>query len=606
MFSRCFQLLLIISLLLFFNKTIANAQNIQDKVKFFNGSTDIHGNTESLIALNKINIFQEVEDLGNTNNKDKIYFQADEINSKGDIITLRKNASLYLPEYQLELEANIIKLNKLTKILTATGHVLIKVQDNLIHNDYFELDLEKKISNIQEIETFSKQAKITAKTAELEDKDKYITAVYRQGEIITTEPIRISTGSIYRGTRRGSFRFLKNQSEQDSGDIDKRSYILSANQVKYTPDRVQNNIFLSRPRVEFKNFPVPLILPSWFLTAGESSEQMLTPLIGNTPKTGAGDFNIGPQVNLVIGDPKKEQTFRFAPFFQMGDNLGYGGMLKYDTKRLDALLAYGSSKDRGLAEVSYKLNKNTNLAYGWNSYTGGGITEQFASLQNTQSLEVPFIRELFEGEAIYFFNSLSGFKDSEKLRREENNRISDLQTDALTDNKLEQWGARYESVLSARTKPLIELGNTDNNIGFNILLSSRFRAYTTGNLLGTFSFTPNVRLHLNKFLDLETGYSSQLISGESPFGFDQIVEGQSSVYNNFDLNLFSWLTIGGQSTYSFTRDEFVSQEARIIVGPEDCKLLVGYDPVFQRINVGINILLPNLIKYGKLSYFDRK
>lgn len=601
---RPFSLVLIIcALLLINNGLLVHAQNVQKKVRFFNGGTEIHGNTQEFTALKKINIFQQ-DDINS--DKDKIFFEADEITSEGDIVTLRKNASLYLPHYKLELEANTINLNKKTKILTATGHVLIKVQDNLIHNNYFELDLENKTSNIEEVETFSKQAKITARKAEFKDTDKYLLAVYRQGQIQTEEPIRISTGSISRNTVTGSFRFLKNQNQQDAGGVSNRSYILSARELKYTPDRVQNNIFLSRPRIEFKKFPIPLILPSWFLTAGESSEQMLTPLIGNTPKTGAGDFNIGPQVNLVLGDPKKEHTLRFAPFFQMGDELGYGGMVQYDTKRLDALLAYGSSKDRGLAETSYKLNKNTNLQYGWNSYIGGGITEHFASINNIQKLEIPFIRELFENEKVYLFNSLSAIRDSEQLRNEENNRISDLQTEALTDNDLEQWGGRYETRLSARTKPLIEFGNTDNNIGFNVLLSSRFRAYTTGDLLGTFSFTPNIRLHLNKILDLEAGYNSQLITGESPFGFDQVVEGQSSIYNNFDLNIFSWLSIGGHSTYSFTRDEFVSQEARVIIGPEDFKLLVGYDPVFQRVNVGINILLPNLIKYGKLSYLDKK
>ena len=191
---------------------------------------------------------------------------------------------------------------------------------------------------------------------------------------------------------------------------------------------------------------------------------------------------------------------------------------------------------------------------------------------------------------------------------EENNLISRLQRDSLggNSNTKDKSGLRFQQTLALRTKPLIEIGSEKYNIGLAVVASSTARAYTTGDFNAFVNGGPRLRTHLNRFADIELGYDFLAPTGQSPFGFDQVIQGQQSVSANADFNFSSWFSLGGYSVYSLTRREFVAQQARMTIGPEDFKILLGYDPVFKRFNFGFTLLFDDKIKFNQFTYRERK
>ena len=198
-------------------------------------------------------------------------------------------------------------------------------------------------------------------------------------------------------------------------------------------------------------------------------------------------------------------------------------------------------------------------------------------------------------------------EDSQSLRDEENNIISDLQGDSVGSASSNQWVGRAQNSIGARTKPIIKIGTDKNNLQFTVWGALISRAYTTGDMTMLGILRPAAALNLHDRVRLIAGYSltERFNDEKSPVGFDQIVEGTSSVFGDASILLTDWLSIGGHVFYSLSRSEFVSQETRLIIGPQDLKLMIGYDPVFKRVNAGININFAGPLHFRRMTYESR-
>lgn len=543
----------------------------------------------------------------NENKQDQAQFEGDQVdfNQATNIVTITGNAILYLLKDDIKLAADKIEYYSDKELLKAYGNVLLTGKDQVTFSKYMEIKVNNNEAFFEEVKSQLASASIEAKTGTITSTKTINSANYQNGEFDLPAPIRLVANPATVET----FRFNKAlQADSKTSLINGPSFSISTNRVNYYPDRIQNNLFLSGTKLKFKKFPLTLPFPYGVFTAGESTQQMFGMVLGNTPRTGAGDFNIGPKLSFVLGDPAKTRAFSLAPFVQTGSRSGYGGMVQYTDPRNNALLAYGSAKARGLAEVSSRLTAHNNFIYGWNSYMGGGITKQLIQLNDQRSVKIPYIGTALEGNSIYSLVDLSYITDSQNLRDEENNLISRLQRDSLggNSNTKDKSGLRFQQTLALRTKPLIEVGSEKYNIGLAVVASSTARAYTTGDFNAFVNGGPRLRTHLNRFADIELGYDFLAPTGASPFGFDQVIQGQQSVSANADFNFSSWFSLGGSSVYSLTLKEQVAQQVRVTIGPEDFKILLGYDPVFKRFNFGFTLLFDDKIKFNQFTYRERK
>ncbi|MDX1917791.1 MAG: hypothetical protein SFT81_01425 [Candidatus Caenarcaniphilales bacterium] len=548
----------------------------------------------------------EVEAIGLFTEEEKkrqAKFQGDQVvydpDSEG--FTLIGNASIVIPEQNLELVADQIEYKPKESKLIANGHVLVSGKDQATISEELEIMLDGNSALLDDLRTQVTGATLTAESGKLTSSKTRRNAEYTRGSFDFDQFIAIGEpriGNVF------SLKLAENLANGPSRVIaNGQSFTLSARTINYYPDRVQNNIVVRGGRLSFKKFPITI--PVYPITAGDSTEQMFTFVAGNTPRTGAGDFNLGPKFNLVVGDPKDGRAISATPFFQTGRSTGAGGALEYNDPRLHALIGYGSARNRGISEVQARLTKYNNLFYGWNSYLGGGITRQFLQLNDRRQFHVPFLSNFMEGDVITLLSDVSYFTDSQALRNSEANLFSRLQSTNAAVNKGDRSAVRFQQTLAFSTKPIIEFGTPDYNIGIKGNSSSTVRYYSTGDLNAFTIIGPSVKAHGSHFFDVEAGYNQLIQENVSPFGFDQLIQGKSSAFVNGDLNLTNWLSIGGFAVYSFSRERFTAQQARIIIGPDDFKIALGWDPVRRQVNLGFNLLFGDKVDYKKLHYKEK-
>lgn len=539
------------------------------------------------------------------NNARAIDYSADTLIYKKNqqLITLKGNAKLDISPDNIHIEADIIDYYSAEQKFIATGHVVIINKDQVSYASLFTIDFETQDINLADVTTDIQEFNIQADSARVYKTDRFQRGSYVDGKVDFDQSFNLSTIKMLGLENTNNDHLLSSFNSTKDIKDDERHFQLEANYIKYTDDRIQNNIFVSRPRIRLKKSNLRIPLPSLFLTGGESSQQMFTPIFGNNPQTGAGDFNLGVLTSVVVGKPENEHAIHFGPFAQFGSNLGGGLMAGYTTPKLDALVAYGSAKDRGLAEIQYALTDNINLVYGRNSYLGGGITSHLFQIKDNRALKIPFIGRVLEDESINIATDLSGVEDSQLLRNQENNIISNLQN-SITTNSSTQWVGRAQNVISARTKPIIKVGTDSNNVKVNLWGALMSRAYTTGDVTMLGSVQPSVAATIKNRVFATVGYNhTERFNNEtSPVGFDQIIQGNSSVFLDSHVKITDWLSAGTHIFYSLSRDEFISQESRIILGPKDFKLMLGYDPVFKRFRAGFNIDFAGPFYFNRMTY----
>jgi hypothetical protein len=124
-----------------------------------------------------------------------------------------------------------------------------------------------------------------------------------------------------------------------------------------------------------------------------------------------------------------------------------------------------------------------------------------------------------------------------------------------------------------------------------------FRFYDTGDILAVSRFGPAFEMRYDD-LSFEIDYLFATITGESPFIFDQFIDGSQSVIIDGDYKVNKWFSIGSLLTYNMERERFVRNEFRTEFGPQDFKLRFSYDVVRNQMYLGFNV------QYGEPVKFD--
>lgn len=560
-------------------------------------------NTESTKTNEEKKINSNPISLTSKNSSNKAHFEGDDVNydpESGSFI-IQGSAQLNISDQGINLSADRIEYLPKESKLKALGNVLVNGKGQLTFSKNLEINLNNNDTYLDGVRTETPLASIIGKEGFIRTNKTSRYAQYKDGNFKSSIPVRLG------GSPLGNFqsyRLIQNYEDMQNNVLgENQSYSIKANNITYHPDRIQNNLIIRGASLKFKDIPFKLPIPFYIMTAGDSSQQMFGLTMGNNPRTGAGDFNLGPKLSFVLGNPKNKRALAISPFVQTGSSLGYGGMMQYTDTRNNAMLGYGTSKKRGLAEIKTALTPHNNLVYGWNSYIEGGITKQYAQLNDKRTIKIPFIGGLLVNNGINSFADFSFINDSQNLRNAENNRLSKLQKDSLGENNFsDKLGFRLQESFSFSTKPIFEIGTAKYNAALRLDSLSSARLYTTGDYNLFTSFAPMVRVHGNKFTDFELGYQQLLPMGQSPFGFDQVIQGQQSFIGNGDFNLSKWFSIGGGGIYSISRSDWVSQQIRITAGPEDFKLSVGFDPVRKQFNFSFNLMFNDKIDYRKFSY----
>jgi hypothetical protein len=379
------------------------------------------------------------------------------------------------------------------------------------------------------------------------------------------------------------------------------SYKFTARKMTYERYKEDGNLTVFGGKVRFGNFNMPIPVPKFTMTVGQSNRRVVfpvTPLITNNLQMGG--TSIGPNFNFSEG---KTGVFSVAPLVQFGgttgtddkSSIGAGARIGFRNAKISSHFAYGSVSKLAVADFKYQFAPNLKFQSGLNRFLEDGIfgvrrAHLIGEVVHTHSIgNIPFIASLS-------FRSAAGWmQDTPDLL----NRTPDFAKLFTPTTASKITASRIQEQITAISHPLFALG--DDKVGAKFLLYGGvgLKGYSTGDFLGLGQFGPILDVKLNR-VRFQTGYTQSGTTGRSPFQFDQFIQGTRSTYLSGDVKLSKWLTVGGIAGYNLDSKLLYQKTISAAIGPEDFKLLISRDMIRGISRYGFDVILGAPIPFNKL------
>lgn len=514
-------------------------------------------------------------------------------------------AEVYIPSRKAHLYADTISYDSERNLLEAFGDIKIVQSDNIIYGKYISFNTSSNTYKMDEPRLFINGLKLKSRIVESVYKEKKndeseTVLTFKDGVAAFDQPI-----SIYAHGNRTNTRYSKNierynkRRKIDWNDLsDKSALRYSAKEIYIDNTRTKNNLKIKGARVwlsEHLSIPSPVHITT---TVGEgANSQFKGPVIGTRERIGG--FALGPRFFLETNPG----VFSLVPLVQIGDGpeFGAGAIATFNTPNDNTALmvGYGSLHDRFIGKFQQNIYKNKIRfdalinQFIENSIFGASQVGQYYHLSATDRYNLPFIDD--RGMKVRISGGWA--KDNTDLYSgdEERNLIEGFDGDQNVRNEHEGFRADLET--SFYTEPIWRKGNELYNVSIRGRGQGAFRFYDTGDFQTIGRFGPAIEARIDN-LSFEIDYLFAAVGGESPFIFDQFIDGSQSILFDGDYKVNKWFSVGTLLTYNLTRDTFVRNELRAEVGPQDFKIRLAYDTVRNQINIGFNVL------FGEPTAFD--
>jgi hypothetical protein len=516
------------------------------------------------------------------------------------------NAEVFLPDRDAKLYADRITYDTEKKLIQAFGNIKVDQKTNEIYGEYASFDLGENSLEMESPRLFLSGIKLKArelKSKYIEKKnEKYTELHFKNGVVALDDPIVVYSHATQVSTlySREIADYNRNRKIDWNDLSDKSSLRYSAKEIRIDNTKKINNLRINGARVWInKNLsvPSPFHITS---TIGEGGQTKFKgPVIGNRERLGG--FLLGPRFYKEID----KGIFSFVPVLQIGDGPEFGAGListfntPNDTTAIK--IGYGSLKNRFIGSFHQDVIKKyfqVNALY--NQFKRDSIfgASQVGQLYETSSqfrLHLPFV----DDRGIRVHAAAGWAKDNIELFNGQRREDLSEEREGVPARE-EHSGFRTELEASLYTQPIWRYGNELYNISLRGRGQAAMRLYDTGDFNTIARFGPALQARLDN-LAFEIDYLFAAIGGESPFLFDQFIDGNQSVIFDGDYIVNKWFSVGTVVTYNINRDKFVRNEIRAELGPQDFKIRLGYDLVRNQFDLGFNVLYGEPIKYDALN-----
>ena len=243
--------------------------------------------------------------------------------------------------------------------------------------------------------------------------------------------------------------------------------------------------------------------------------------------------------------------------------------------------------------VRLRVLKNQNISNPGS--VGASQVGEFAGVEQQVRINLPFVDKR---QKITISNTAGFVRDNADLFSDRRVRqFRRLRNKDLGDDFGTMFTEHFASFYSA---PFFRLGNEIYNVSLRTRNRGTFRFYGTGDFLGVLRYGPAIEARI-KNLAFEIDYLLANTGGESPFLFDQFIDGRQAVQFDGDYKVNDWISVGTLTSYNLGRQNFTRSRLRTVFGPKDLKLRVSYDIVDRQIRFGMNAILGYPVDFDKLD-----
>lgn len=508
------------------------------------------------------------------------------------------NAVATIAGQNSRLEADMILFDQNSQVLDARGNVKIIREGQLTTGSAFKFKVGADEYLITDPDTEVGGAQIIARQGFGEGQGM----TFKQGTLDLPAPVHIARNPFF-GTIQSSEDTYAKDLHPEAYVPQDPSFVFKARKMVYERYKDSGNVTVFGGKLKFKHFTVPL--PKFVTTVGKESRVTfpVTPMIGNNIQVGG--LNVGPNFNYAVG---KTGTFSWAPLLQSGgrrvmadgsvSNTGkYGGgfRIAYQGKRLSGNLAYGSVSNLLVGDVRYIVNQRTTLQAGINRFLPDGLfgsnrARAIAEVVNWRGFGgIPFVSGIS-------LRSSAGWMSDQPSLVNLSPQYAKLFTQTTTKITT---GFRVQEQLMANSEPIFNIGDKKYGASMNLFGGVAAKAYSTGDALLMGQFGPVLNVNLNR-IRLQGQLAKSGVRGQSPFVFDQFIQGSKSGVVGGDVKLTKWLTVGGNLGYNFNAKLLYQRSISAAIGPEDFKVLLTRDTIRGINRFGFDVLMGQRVPFNKL------
>jgi hypothetical protein len=536
---------------------------------------------------------------------------ADEINynEENNYYEAIGNAEAFIPSKNATLYADKITFTSETSLLEAIGDIRVVQGTNVTYGTYMSFNTTSNEYELNEPKLFVNGLKLKARVAEstyydqnkAENKKNKNEIKFIDGVAAFDEPIALyrygaTIGSNY-GRDVNNYNLHKRAVKWQDIE-DKSSLKYSAEEIFVDQTRKTNNVRIKGARVWLNDklsIPSPVHITT---TVGEGADTKFKgPVLGTRERIGG--FAFGPRFFLE----KDYGIYSFVPLVQVGNGpeFGAGAIATFNTPgdRTALMAGYGTLHNRVIGSVHQYLGHTLHINGLVNQFKRDSIfgLSQVGQLYELASVFKVKLPAVFEERGMRTRIAAGWASDNASLYTDDEG--DNLRVERERETLREHDGFRSEIEASVYTKPVWRIGTEFYNASLRARGQGAFRFYGTGDYLTIGRFGPALEARFDN-LAFEIDYLFAAVSGESPFLFDQFIDGNQSVIFDGDYKVNKWFSVGTLLTYNLDRSRFVRSEVRTEFGPDDFKLRLSYDTVRNQIDLGFNMLFGDPVKYDNL------
>ncbi|MBX9686518.1 MAG: hypothetical protein K2X27_07435 [Candidatus Obscuribacterales bacterium] len=509
------------------------------------------------------------------------------------------NAVATIAGQDARLEADMILYDQASEMLDARGNVKIVRQGQVSTGSSFKFKVSSDEYLITSPDTEVQGTNVIARTG-YGAKDGLR---FREGTMELPEPIMLSRNTFY-GTVNSANETFHKTIHPDAYIPEKPSFVFKARKMVYERYKESGNLTVFGGKLMFGKFGVPL--GKFTATVGKEANVTfpVTPFVGNNIMVGG--INLGPMFNTALpGD----RVFSWAPLVQFGGrneaytnanqtkrgSIGAGFRMSFRGKKLSANLAYGSVSNILVGDVKYRMNDKQMFQGGINRFIPNGLfgsqrARAIAEFVDTRGVgNIPYL------QGITFRSSAGWASDSPALLNTtpEYKQLFKIQNGNITN------AYRLQEQIMTSTQPIFSVGNQRTGATMNFFGGVAGRGYSTGDTMLMGQVGPVFNLNLNK-LRLQGSVMKSGVNGQSPFVFDQYIQGNQSGQFGGSFKICKWLDIGGNLGYNMDNKMFYQKQISAAIGPDDFKFLISHDTIRGINRFGFDFMYGQPIPFNKL------
>ncbi len=508
------------------------------------------------------------------------------------VITAHGNVEITLLDQGVTLYADNVVFDKVANTIAANDKVLIKKNGLEVTGDYIFIDLNEENALISRPVSSLYQMEINAKEANLHEN----VVTQTDGSIL----FKKSAPFFFRSGKRGPRleNMLVKEEDKLSDDLEEGRYKVKVTKMVINSEK-EHDTFLVQKATIYKDGKKFLTLPRTKFYTNKNHDYAEGDFIEIGSKRDAGVY-IGPGVVFKL---PKGAALKAVPFVSYKNEIGFGGLLRFNSGTNETYLLYGTQRDKFIGRGIQDLDDNLRLEYATNDY----MNEWFLGRARPK-----YGISLVYDKSYLNKSFLGGERDMTFTHRVSGGWYKDINEDKyfreLSGTGKETTRFKYMAEVN---QTLWDKKNEEDLTWLRLSLIGQLSSalYGTGDTQVVARVGPMVHTQYKCWMQ-DIGYFQSAFQDDTPMPvYDAYRYGASNAYIRETIKLNKMLALSWFGSVTLSNDTYTSklfQECAFYVslGPDDLRLNVGYDFVRENVYFTVDVAIDpkgTEVKYDKLE-----